>query len=309
MRALNLSPRFYGGLMIFAFALGGATTGCQNPPTANVNTSTVNGNTQTTVNVNSATIPVESAVVNTREPETYRGTMAFTQAQVTGQQTQNVALPSIEVARRGTDRRYAVNVPALGEVVFLDLADKRYVIVPSRKQYAELTPELTGLDLRSMTPGQMVTMLQKQRGVQEVGEEQLNGRTVTKYRYAASAATGSPAGSVASESFIYVDKETGLPLRIEGFGQSSGNVQGVSGGQFVVEMRDIETQVDPALFELPQGFTQLTAEQLKQQAAAVAAFLQIFLQGMSARTAAGAMPVTTPATASPTATPSPTAAP
>ena len=308
MRALN--RRFYGGLTIFALALGGAT-GCQNPPAANVNTSTVNGNTQTTVNVNSATIPTESAVVNTREPETYRGTMVFTQAQMTGQQQQNLSLPSIEVARNAADRRYAINVPALGQVIFLDRADKRYVILPSRKQYAELTPELTGLDLRSMTPGQMVTMLQKQRGVQEVGEEQLNGRTVTKYRYAATANTGSPAGSVQSESFIFVDKETGLPLRIEGFGQSSGNVQGVSGGQFVVEMRDVQTQVDPALFELPQGYAQLTTEELKQQAAAVAGFLQIFLKGMSAQTAASPMPTTgtMPATASPTVTVSPTATP
>jgi hypothetical protein len=297
MRALN--RRFYGGLTIFALALGGAAA-CQNPPAANVNTSTVNGNTQTTVNVNSATIPTESSVVNTREPEMYRGTMVFTQAQMTGQQQQNLSLPSIEVARNAADRRYAINVPALGQVIFLDRADK---------QYAELTPELTGLDLRSMTPGQMVTMLQKQRGVQEVGEEQLNGRTVMKYRYAATANTGSPAGSVKSESFIFVDKETGLPLRIEGFGQSSGNVQGVSGGQFVVEMRDVQTQVDPALFELPQGYAQLTTEQLKQQAAAVASFLQIFLKGMSAQTAAGATPATTPASASPTVTVSPTATP
>ncbi len=50
MRALNLSGRFYKGLTVFALALSGAAA-CQNPPTANVNTSTVNGNTQTTVNV------------------------------------------------------------------------------------------------------------------------------------------------------------------------------------------------------------------------------------------------------------------
>ena len=301
------------GLTIFALVLGGAAA-CQQPPAANVNTSAVNGNLQTTVNVNSATLPTESAVINTREPERYRANVVVTQAQTTGQQAQGITLPPLHVARNGTDRRYSINVPPVGEIIFLDRADKRYIIMPSRKQYAEITPEMTGLDVRSMTPGQMVTALQKQRGVQEVGEEQLNGRTATKYRYAATARTGSQAGDISAENFIFVDKETGLPLRIEGFGQSSGNVQGVSGGKFVVEMRDVQTEVNPADFELPTGYAVLTAEQLKQQAAAIAGFLQIFMSGLTQQMSggSGATPMTSPgATASPapTATTSPATSP
>ena len=34
--------------------------------------------------------------------------------------------------------------------------------------------------------------------------------------------TNTTAGQVQGESFIYVDNETGLPLRIEGFSQATG---------------------------------------------------------------------------------------
>ena len=126
-----------------------------------------------------------------------------------------------------------MTVPVLGDLIFLDKADKRYVIITGRKEYAELTQEMTGVNvdqLRSMTPGQLVAFVTKQQGVQQVVEETFNGRPAVKYRAAGGTQTQTAAGQVKGETFIYVDKETGLPLRIEGFGQSSGNVQGVTGG-------------------------------------------------------------------------------
>ena len=75
----------------------------------------------------------------------------------------------------------------------------------------------------------------------------MNGRTALKYRYARTAQTQTTAGEVKTESFIYVDKDTGLPLRAELFSEASGNVQGVKGAKVVAEMRDISTNVDPTL--------------------------------------------------------------
>src|SRR5918995_1218907 len=102
-------------------------------------------------------------------------------------QTQAAGKTEIKVARNGSDRRYSIDtrIPGVGEIIFLDKADKRYLILPARKQYAELTADLTGFDVgRAMTPGQLVAYVSRQQGVELVGEETLNNRPATKYRLA-----------------------------------------------------------------------------------------------------------------------------
>jgi hypothetical protein len=144
-----------------------------------------------------------------------------------------------------------------------------------------------------MTPGQLVAFVSRQQGVERVGEETFNGRAAVKYRAAGRTQTQTSAGQVQGETFIYVDKETGLPLRIEGFGQSSGNVQGVSGGNIVVETRDLKTEANPADFEIPQGYKQLSPEEVKQYGAQLAQGLQMLMSFINAQ-AAGAGGATPP---------------
>jgi hypothetical protein len=274
MRALKLS-----GMLGVTLLLALVVAGCQ-PPAANTNVANSNSNASLT-NSNAATPVVSAATIETREPNEYQATLVFS-ATAEGK-PQALKLP-IEVARSGDNRRYAFNnIPVLGQVIFLDRADKRYLILPGRKQYAEITPELIGFDVRSLTPGQMVVVLQQQKGVERVGEEQREGRTVVKYRYAATAKTGSQAGDVAAESFIYVDKETGLPLHADLTGQSSGNVQGVSRAHLVADMQNIQTTVDPALFELPTGLTKLTEQEIKQQVQTIGQFLQFALSALNSQ--------------------------
>ena len=277
MRSLKLSGILGGTLLL---ALSGAA--CQPGPAVNTNANVANVNSNASASNSNAAAPlVSAATIETREPEQYQATLVFS-ATAEGK-PQALKLP-IEVARSGDNRRYAFNnIPVLGQVIFLDRADKRYLIIPSRKQYAEITPALIGFDIRSLTPGQMVTVLQQQKGVERVGEEQREGRTVVKYRYAATAKTGSQAGDVAAESFIYVDKETGLPLHADLTGQSSGNVQGVNRAHLIADMQNIQTTVDPALFELPQGLTKLSEEQIKQQVATIGQFLQFALSALNSQ--------------------------
>ncbi|HEX8686347.1 MAG TPA: hypothetical protein VF654_07585, partial [Pyrinomonadaceae bacterium] len=209
-----------------------------------------------------------------------------------------------KVARNGADRRYSVTLPGVGELVFLDKADKRYVIMHGRKQYAELTQEMTGVNMdqvRSMTPGQLVAFVTRQQGVERVGEETFNGRPAVKYRAAGRTQTQTQAGQVQGETFIYIDRDTGLPLRIEGFGQTSGNVQGVTGGNVVVETRDLKTEANPADFEIPQGYKQLSPEEVRAQVAQLGQLLQGVMAFINAQQAAGGG-AAAPA-ASPSATP------
>ncbi|MFL6257923.1 MAG: hypothetical protein ACJ74T_23180 [Pyrinomonadaceae bacterium] len=284
-----------------AFAL--AAAGCQQAvetsnTTANTNgNSTVSVNSNTNANMTNSTVQTNTGqIIEAREPDKYTATMVATLSTAGQQSAKGQA--EVKVARNGADRRYSVNVPVLGELVFLDKADKRYVIMHGRKEYAELTQEMTGVNvdqLRSMTPGQLVAFVTKQQGVQQVGEETFNGRQAYKYRAAGGTQTQTSAGQVKGETFIYVDKDTGLPLRIEGFGQTSGNVQGVTGGNLVIETRDLKTDVNPADFEIPQGYRQLSPEEVKQRVAQLAQGLQMLMSFINQQAAAGAAaPAPTP---------------
>jgi hypothetical protein len=46
-------------------------------------------------------------------------------------------------------------------------------------------------------------------------------------------------------------------------------------------MRDIQTNVDAALFDLPQGLTKLSEEEIKQQVATLGQFLQFALSAIN----------------------------
>ena len=275
-------------------------------------TNTVNTNVNTNINTNAsianANANISSAppsALAAREPNTYRGTLVFTAETEGGEKTVGIPPLSAEVARNGEDRRVMFKLPDGSDLVYLDRAGSHYAILPARKQYAELTPAATGFQLHKlMTPGQLVAHLDRLQGIQLVGDESVNGRTATKYRYARTANTQTSAGQVQTESFIYVDKETGLPLRAELFTEASGNVQGVKGAKIVAEMREITTNVEPTLFEVPTGYSKVSEQQVRAQVDAitntVAAVLRTLLTNMN--TAPPPSPTATPS-ASPTVSP------
>jgi hypothetical protein len=288
--------------VICLFALAGSA--CQQPATnTNTSTNTANANT-TTTSINTNSIAVDpGTVINTREPEKYRATLVFSAETEGGEKTIGIPQLSADVARNGEDRRVSFKLPDGSQLIYLDHADKHYIIVPSRKQYAELTTEATGLQIQKlMTPGQLVMYLSKQKGYERVGDEQVNGRMAEKYRYAAAAKTGTTAGDVKTETFVYVDKETGLPLRSELLTEASGNVEGVKGGRVVAEMRDIQTEVNPSDFEVPAGLNKVTPEQIRQQIDALASTVGALLKAMLSNMNMQGGTMNTPA---PTTTPSP----
>jgi hypothetical protein len=265
-----------------ALASGGCSSSENTNAAANSNASnsnaTVNINSNSNANMVNSTVTTNTGqTIEAREPDKYSATVSITGSTSGQQRTAGTA--EIKVARNGADRRYAVDtkLPGVGEIIYLEKGDKHYVIMPARKQYAELTQEMTGVNMeavKAMTPGQIVAFVTRQQGVEFVGDEMLNTRSVKKYRAAGKAQTQSSAGQVQGESFIYVDKDTGLPLRVEGFSAATGNVQGVSGGNLIAEMKDLKTDVDPTQFELPQDYKQITPEEVKQQMAQLTQLLQ-----------------------------------
>ena len=281
MRAFQRSNYFFATLLL---TLAIAATACQQGTGTNANGNTTaasNANLSTVVNSNAVAAVDASAVINAREPETYKATMTLSFVTEGGAKAIGIPELSAEVARKGADRRISFPLPNGEQLIYLDRADKPIIIAPSRKQYAELTPDATGFQIQKMmSPGQIVSFLEKQKGYERVGEEQYNGRATDKYRFANTTQTNSQAGEVKSEAYVYVDKETGLPLHAELSSQAAGSMNGVKGARVLIEMKDLTTNVDPALFEVPQGYAKVSEQQVRQQLDALSGTVTAILKAL-----------------------------
>lgn len=245
-------------------------SGCGQPAG---NVSSVNSNIAVNTNINANTFNANVAMVPNgptfAEPKTYQGVISLT-LQTIGEQ-QNASMPPLKavVARNGADRVMEFTLPTNEKVIYLEKGGVNYVILPTRRQYAELTSEALGFEVRRlMMPEQIVEQLKGIQGVQLAGEESINGRQVQKYTYGTATNTGTQAGTVATESYFLIDKETNLPIRSEIVSQSTsgGNVQGVKGARLLTEMTDVRPQPDPNLFNVPTDFQKIDPEQVKAQA-------------------------------------------
>ena len=301
---LKPSARFFTGAMLLLILVSSA---CQQPATntsTNTNSTTTNTGTANTSNANTGSTTMSGTTIDTREPDQYSATITL-KVEVTGNQNMSTPPLTANFARNGTDRRIAFKIPGGDEVIYLDRADKHYVILPGRKQYAEIDAQSTGFNVPTiMTPAQIVNQVKSVSGCEKAGEEQFGGRNATKYRCTAAARTGTQAGEVKTDSFIYVDKDTGLPLRSESVVTSSGTVAGASAVKIVTEMSNIQTTVADTTFAEPTGMNKVDPAQVRSQVEAVVKAALIFAQSMMQTSSAPPPPPAT--TATPAASQSPT---
>jgi hypothetical protein len=295
---MNNKFRNFSLLMLPLAAIFGA--GC--PASTNSNTTIANTNVNISTNGNtvsvgniSTTVETKTTVIESKEPDQYQATVML-KFETTGDQKVATKPIQAEVARNGADRRMEFAMPSGEKLVYLERDGKQFVVMPQRKQYAELTKEALGFEVRSlMMPEQIVKQLNNLKGIERVEEGKVDGRDAIKYRYAATTDTKSQAGQVQTESFIIIDKETGLPLRSFTNSESQGNVQGIKGASLVTEINNIRTTAEPTLFAEPTDFAKVPPEQIRQQvdlffSAAMAIVTQMLKSAQTQQTAPAASP-------------------
>ena len=288
--------------LVATIGLVSMASGCGTPSNTNTNSNTsIAANTNSTpANINANSSPESPSSISAREPEKYRATLVFSAETGGGEKTIGIPTLSAAVARSGDDRRVAFKLPDGSDLIYIDRAAHHYVLLPTRKQYAELTPEAVGFQIQKlMTPGQLVSYLEKLKGVQRVGEEPLNGRTAVKYSYAATVKTATQAGEVKNQAYVYLDKDTGLPLRTELFAEASGNVKGMTSAKIVAEMRDISTDVDPSTFEVPANLNKIPPEQIRGQIDAITSTATALIKALLANMNTTPAPAVSPSPAAP----------
>jgi hypothetical protein len=263
--------KLFSAILVSSFLL---MIGCGANP-ANVNTGAVNTsvnlantfNGNTNINATTTSVDTNSPIIETKEPDQYQATVDL-KLQATGNNKQT-SLPTIQanVARSGDDRRMEFNLPNGDKVVYLDKAGTTHVILPTRKQYATLDKQNMGFDVRQlMMPEEIVKQVRAVKGVERVGEENVAGRQVVKYRFGSVTNTQTQAGQVATESFFLIDKETGLPIHSETVSMTqNGGVQGFTDLRVITEMSNIKADVMPEMFTIPADYAKIDSQQIMGQ--------------------------------------------
>ena len=268
-------------------------------PTGNSNLTAVNTSANAANSMSNSNLNAVSTTGNTvdaKEPEEYQA-MVKLSFQTMGSQPASLPTVGANVARSGDNRVMEFNLPTNEKVIFLDKGGMNYLILPNRKQYAELNKESLGFEVRRlMMPEQIVQQAKAVPGMKLVGEDAQNGRQVAKYVYQAVANTNTTAGTVQTESYLLIDKETGLPLHTETVSQSqNGNMNGVNGVRIVTEMTDIKTSPDAAMFNLPTDYQKIDPETVRAQVNAIFNAVSILIgQAMQQQQAANTNPSPSP---------------
>lgn len=276
------------GLMFTALALPGCTTTSTNTST------TLNSNSAPAASTNANSAPATSggASLEAREPENYSVTTTIT-IQPTGNAPQaNIPPLQFSFARMGTDRRISFKLPdPVGEVIYLEKSPLKYLIFPARSQYVELDPNELGFQLGAvMSPASIIARVKERTQYEQIGTEPINGRTAIKYRFRAAADTHTKVGTAQADSIVYVDQETGLPLRSEIETSSSSG----AGARVTTSAESLQLAPEASLFEVPTTMKKVSSAELKQQVQSFVSTLRAFAgylrEQANAAQAAGGQP-------------------
>ena len=241
-----------------------ASSGCTTPGTNTTTNMNSNANAASAnVNANTNALAAGGTTLEAREPERYSLTNTIT-IQPTGNSPQaNIPPLQFSFARMGTDRRVSFKLPdPVGEVIYLEKSPLKYLIFPARNQYVELDPNELGFQLGDvMSPASAVERLKEHAQYEQVGTETVNGRTAIKYRIRGAADTHTKVGTAQADSIVYVDQETGLPLRSEIETTSSSG----AGARIITVADSLQLTPEAGLFEVPISMKKVTSAELKQQ--------------------------------------------
>ncbi|HEY0386070.1 MAG TPA: hypothetical protein VGC64_08655, partial [Pyrinomonadaceae bacterium] len=150
----------------------------------------------------------------TKEPERYQATMVITgslgaQANVPGMS--GLTTKEMLVARDGEKRRVDTELFPGMKVSYLQLASGSYMLVPASKVYAEFKPGGASLDSEQsrqgspdFAPDKLLNQTTGSAHYEELGKEDVGGRTSLKYRVTTVGKTGE-ARQATTETLIWID--------------------------------------------------------------------------------------------------------
>ncbi|HEX7295617.1 MAG TPA: hypothetical protein VF251_07680 [Pyrinomonadaceae bacterium] len=186
----------------------------------------------------------------TREPETYQAvrSVSFTPGD-TGQAVSS----SITIIRDGDKRREEHNSGGK-KVVYLDLPDGTYVLLPDEKIYA---PAIGPAEAGSTEDGfeeAYVHTAPIQSTYQNLGSETINGTTTTKYKVTVNDTSNESV--IKTETLIWIDDALGMPVKSET--RSAAGIRRM-------ELSEISLNVNKELFAIPGDYQKVEMKVLQER--------------------------------------------
>ena len=194
------------------------------------------------------TIVSSSPPFQTKEPERYRAVRTITTVNAAGESL----ITKTSVARDGEMRRHES-----GKLVYLNVVEGRFVLLPSEKVYADLTDESTinADQAEDISPEGLLHEDSESTSYQKLGGESINGRSTNKYRIVVN---NSAAPNVSqSETVMWVDEALQMPIRSE--------TKSADGTRVTMELSEIKLEADKDLFKVPKDFQKLSFSELRKR--------------------------------------------
>ena len=218
--------------------LGIASCRSQNEPLTNEN--------QSTDTVVSSTPPFQ-----TKEPERYRAVRTITTVSAAGE----THVTKTSVSRDGEMRRHES-----GKIVYLDVPEGRFVLLPSEKVYADLAEEGTisadkTEDELEASPEGLLHEDAASTSYQKLGAESIGGRNTNKYRIVVNNSTAANVSQ--SEIVMWIDEALQMPVRSE--------TKSADGTRVTMELSEIKLDVDRSSFKVPEDYKKLSFAELRKR--------------------------------------------
>lgn len=167
------------------------------------------------------------------------------------------------MARDGDKRREDYEIVKGVQFTVLLLPEGSYMLYPAKKIYAEIgadggsRPNARQSVPPDFSADKLVNASRMGASYEKLGAEELNGRTVTKYRVT----TRGQAGQT-TETIIWVDESLGMPIKSESTTKSEASGE----SRYTVEYKDIKLEADPSLFLLPKDYKKVSQEEIQREA-------------------------------------------
>jgi outer membrane lipoprotein-sorting protein len=183
----------------------------------------------------------------TKEPERYHAVRTITTVNAAGE----TLVTKTSVARDGEMRRHESE-----SVVYLDVPEGKFVLLPREKVYTDLTENSTmTTDEEEASPDRLLHEDSERTSYQKLGSEVVSGRNANKYRIIVNSSTAANVSQ--SETVMWIDEVLQMPIKSE--------TKSVDGTLVKMEVSEIKLNVDNDLFKVPEGYKKVAFSELRKR--------------------------------------------
>jgi outer membrane lipoprotein-sorting protein len=227
------SARAHECALILLFALASTSCRVSNEPAINSN-------------ISPDTVVSTTPPFQTREPDRYQATRTITIVTAKGETIVTKTL----IARDGPLRREESDT-----VVYLELLEGRFVLLPRRQVYAAVTAEDLETEDDVSSPDRLLHTDPISATYQPLGTENIGGRNTKKYRIV----VNNPAAENVSqnETIMWIDETLTMPVKSE--------TKSADGTRTAMELSDIVLAPEKQLFQIPGNFEKIAFRDLWKQ--------------------------------------------